>query len=255
MSNALIQISGLSQDAMEIFILVFARVGGAVALIPIFGEQAVPVRVRLVLAIVMTGIVFPAAAPYFIPALPVGPLFFFSIVTQALTGLAIGFMLRLFVFALQIAASIAAQSISLSQLFGGATTEPMPAYGQFLVSAALALAVSLGMHVQFARLLISTYAFASPAAGSMLDFTAWGVAGISRSMRLAFSLAAPFVIVSLIYNLALGVINKAMPQLMVTLIGAPAIAFGGLVLLAVFAPFILQAWIAAMSYFIISPLG
>ncbi|MFC3118840.1 flagellar biosynthetic protein FliR [Jhaorihella thermophila] len=39
--------------------------------------------------------------------------------------------------------------------------------------------------------------------------------------RLPFSLSAPFVIASLLYNLTLGAINRAMPQLMVTLVGAP----------------------------------
>ena len=49
---------------------------------------------------------------------------------------------------------------------------------------------------------------------------------MAASFALALSLAAPFVIASLLYNVALGVINKAMPQLMVAFVGAPAITCG-----------------------------
>ena len=52
-----------------------------------------------------------------------------------------------------------------------------------------------------------------------------------------------FVIAALIYNVALGVINRAMPQLMVAMIGAPALTAGGLILLMLAAPAILSAWV------------
>ena len=39
----------------------------------------------------------------------------------------------------------------------------------------------------------------------------WGISRVSASFALAFSLSAPFLIASLLYNVALGVINKAMP--------------------------------------------
>ena len=64
---------------------------------------------------------------------------------------------------------------------------------------------------------------------------------------LAFMLAAPFVIASLIYNLALGAINRAMPALMVSMIGAPALTLGALALMAVATPVILAAWLDAFS--------
>ena len=56
---------------------------------------------------------------------------------------------------------------------------------------------------------------------------------MGRTFALAFSLAAPFVTAALLYNIALGVINRAMPQLSVTFIGAPALTAGGLLLILV----------------------
>jgi flagellar biosynthetic protein FliR len=84
---------------------------------------------------------------------------------------------------------------------------------------------------------------------------AWGVAQVGRSFALAFSISAPFVIASLLYNLALGVMNRAMPQLMLTLVGAPALALGSLALAAVALPLGLASWLDAFHQFLEAPVG
>jgi flagellar biosynthetic protein FliR len=85
------------------------------------------------------------------------------------------------------------------------------------------------------------------------DLADWGVGHVSASFSLAFSLSAPFLIASLLYNVALGVINKAMPQLMVAFVGAPAITWGGLALLMLSAPSILAAWATAFEATLANP--
>ncbi len=72
---------------------------------------------------------------------------------------------------------------------------------------------------------------------------------------MAFTLAAPFILAALLYNLALGAINRAMPSLMVTFIGAPALTLGGLVLLALATPFLLQIWRDMVSLRLLNPFG
>lgn len=234
--------------------LVFLRVSALVSMLPAFGEQSVPVRVKLILAIAFTTIVAPAA-PFL--ALPEGPLAFggFALPEIAI-GLALGIAIKLFVLALQTAGSIAAQATSLSQLLGGAAAEPLPAMGYVMVVAALALAVMFGLHIRAAELLILSYEMFP--AGIFPDgrlLSSWGVSRVSHAFSLAFMLAAPFVIASLIYNLALGVINRAMPQLMVAFVGAPLITFGGLFLLLVSTPYMLTVWIEALGTFFQNPGG
>jgi len=81
----------------------------------------------------------------------------------------------------------------------------------------------------------------------------WGISRVSASFALAFSLSAPFLIASLLYNVALGVINKAMPQLMVAFVGAPAITWGGVGLLMLVTPAILTSWSAAFDATLANP--
>mgnify|MGYP002777884159 CR=1 FL=1 len=234
--------------------LVLLRVGGAVALLPAFGEQSVPARVRLALALAFGAVVLPAVGPS-LPPFPGVARAVPALLGEAGVGLLLGLGLRLFVLALQMAGSIAAQATSLSQLFGaGPGGEPSPAMAHLLVLGGLALAGLLGLHVQVAAYLIGSYALLPAGAGLdpglALDAT---LGEVGRATGLAFSLAAPFVAASLLYNVTLGVINRAMPQLMVTFIGAPALTAGGLLLLLVAAPVLLQLWSGELGVFLRRP--
>lgn len=232
---------------------VFLRVGAVTSLLPAFGEQSVPIRVKLGLAISLSVIVAPALPERFefFDSLQSGLAF---TIAEISVGLMLGLGLRIFVMVLQIAGSIAAQATSLSQLLGSAGTEPLPAIGHLLTIAGLALAVTMDLHVRAAMFLVTSYEIFAP--NNFLDpsqTATWGLAQITRGFSLAFQLAAPFVIASILYNLTLGVINRAMPQLMVAFVGAPVITAGGLILLFLVSPLMLTEWLDALHAFFENP--
>ena len=200
----------LTQAGLAGFVLVFVRVSGVVALLPGFGEQMTPVRVRLGAAVAFAMIVWPMIAPGLDAPDPARP-FLAMLLVEAAIGLMLGLAIRLLVIALQLAG--------------------------------ITLAVASGLHVKAAIAMARSYEILPmglpiPAA----DVAAWGTARVARAFALGFSLAAPFVIAGFAYNLALGAINRAMPQLMVAFIGAPAITAGGLLLLLLASPVLLHFW-------------
>jgi len=255
--NGAAALIALGQEALWLHVLVFLRVGPVMSLFPGFGERSVPARVKLVLALVFTVAITPAAAArleHLAAALPGS--FFWLALTETAAGLVLGIGVRLFLLGLQTAGAIAAQATSLSQILGNAGVTPLPAIGQLLVVAGLALAMMMGLHVRVAEMLILSYG--PLPAGQLPDpasVSEWGTAQVAGAFALAFSLAAPFVLVSVLYNLTLGIINRAMPQLMVVFVGAPVITAAGLVLLALLAPVMLSAWMAALQGFVIAPFG
>jgi flagellar biosynthetic protein FliR len=257
MIEALLPLLPVSQAYLWTGFAVFIRIGAIMAVLPAFGDQPVPIRVRLVLGLMFTMIVAPAVSaditdlPQAIPAAAM------LLAPEVVIGLFFGLFLRFFILVLQIAGSIAAQATSLSQIFGGtAGVDPQPAIGHMLVVAGTALAALSGLHVQAAAYMIHSYLLAP--FGAALDpriVAQTGVAQIARTFSLGFSLAAPFLIASLIYNVVLGVINRAMPQLMVSFVGAPALTAGGLLLLLLAAPLMLGVWIEAFLDFMHNPFG
>ncbi|MEM7722204.1 MAG: flagellar biosynthetic protein FliR [Pseudomonadota bacterium] len=247
--------SDMAQVWLAVSVAVFLRVGGCFLVLPGLGDTMIPMRVRLGAALAFTFILTPALIAD-MPPMPgaVPPMWFF--LTEALSGLIIGIALRLVVHALQIAGSIAAQATSLSQIMGGASPDPQPAIGAVLMLSGVTLAVMAGLHVHLAEAFLRSYDLLPigrlPAPH---DIGGWGVSQVASAFGLAMSLAAPFLIASLLYNVALGVINKAMPQLMVAFVGAPAITWGGLILLFLTAPFLLPVWLAAFEDALLMPLG
>jgi flagellar biosynthesis protein FliR len=231
---------------------VFLRVGAVMLLLPAFGEGVVPLRVKLAIAIAFTLVTAPVVLESLPQTNPFPPRLF---ATEVIAGLLLGFGLRLFIFALQIAGAIAAQATTLSQMFGGIGPEPQPIISNVLIVAALAAAVAAGLHVRVAEMLILSYS-ALPAGQfpTPSDITRLGVDQIARTFSLGFSLAAPFVIASVLYNVALGFINRAMPQLAVSFIGAPALTLGALALLAIVTPGLLAVWLALLNAHVANPL-
>jgi len=256
MTNLMAELIGLGQTGLAVGFDVFLRVGAAMAVLPAFGERSVPPRIRLGLAVAFTIIVTPAVAPSIAPLVATQKALLRVLFSEVIVGLALGLTLRLFVLTLQIAGSIAAQSTSLSQIFGTAALEPLPAIGHVMVISGLALAVMSGLHVRVVEVLIGSYAMFTPGVFPSASIIAdWGLARVAYAFSLAFTLAAPFVIASFIYNLALGVINKAMPQLMVAFVGAPAITAGGLILMFLSLPILLGFWMAGFEAFLANPYG
>ena len=255
MFEVLAPLANLSEAAIYTIALVFTRVAAVSALLPGFGEQSVPMRVRLLIAVGFTLICWPLVYPQ-LTNLPTKPIHLISLIAiEALIGTAIALIIRFLVLALQLAGSMAAQATSLSQIMGaGATPDPLPAIGNILVIAGLALALVADLHIKAIQAIAGSYIVLPVGlvpAGP--DFSEWGLSHAARAFSLAFSLAAPFVVASFAYNLMLGFINRAMPQLMVAFIGAPAITAGGILILAMAGPVILAVWLEHLNTVLANP--
>lgn len=241
--------SGMAEPLIWQAALVFVRVGAMVGLLPALGEQMVPLRIKLAAAVCLTMVVLPTLPSFQEATLS-------ALLAEAVCGLILGFGLRLLVLGLQMAGTIAAQSTSLSQMFAGTGPDPQPVIGNLLVLAGIAIFVSMDGLSRSAELIILSYDL-MPAGELPLasDAAEWDLARISAVFALAFTLAAPFVLAALLYNLALGAINRAMPQLMVSLVGAPALALGGIALMVITAPILLAVWRDAVDAALSQPLG
>lgn len=254
MTALLAQLLDLSQIYLATAVAVFLRVGACFLVLPGLGDQMIPIRIRLGAALAITVFLAPAMMPTLGSSDIIPP--FRAFFSEAIAGLILGLALRFLVHALQIAGTIAAQSTSLSQIMGGASPDPLPAMGAILMLGGVTLAVISGLHIHLMETFLRSYTLLPfGELPSPRDLGGWGVSQVGAAFGLAMSLAAPFLIASLLYNVALGVINKAMPQLMVAFVGAPAITAGGLILLAVAAPYLLSAWLSALNGFLANPFG
>ena len=77
--------------------------------------------------------------------------------------------------------------------------------------------------------------------------TRWATTRMAETFAIGVTLAAPFVAIGFAYNLALGALNRAMPQLLVALVGVPALVWVGIVVLALVLPTLMETWLGYLD--------
>src|SRR6266508_2217764 len=95
------------------FMLVFARIGTMVMLLPGLGELSVPARVRLTVALVLAAVLLPLhRSAYAIDLRTFGPVVA-MLAQEVFVGAVLGLTVRLMISALQVAGSVIAQQLGL----------------------------------------------------------------------------------------------------------------------------------------------
>lgn len=231
-------------DSLFAIMAVFTRMSVFIFLVPTLGERTISTRVRLGLALLLTFLMLPV-----VMTSPV-PITQFSdatalIAKEAVFGFFFGFALRMMIMGLQVVGNIVSQAMSISQPLGeGIATEPNTTLSNFLMLAGVTLLITLNFHIEAFAMLIKTYNVFP--LGSSPDFNNFAYELTHKAVglfRWSLSLAFPFILLNFIYNLLLGFVNRAMPQLLVSFVGMPAILGIGLLLLAISATTILTLWL------------
>ena len=257
MEQALAAIFQTTAEGVWIMAAVFARIGAAFYMVPGLGERGISQRVRLAAALGVAAMLTPMVAPLVEERPRTTTDLVLVIAAEASVGLIIGFAFRLLVFALQTAGFVAAQSISVAQMFGaGVAPEPEPTIATFLSMGGIALMLMAGLHIHLFIALVELYAvfpFGKFPIGA--DLAEWGMDQTGKSFALGVSLAAPFVAIGFAYNIALGALNKAMPQLLVALVGVPFLVWVGMLVLYHVLPSLFDAWTGPMRRLMLDPLG
>jgi flagellar biosynthetic protein FliR len=224
----------------------FARLSIFFMLVPVFGERAVPARIRIGVAMLAAFLLYPVLQDDMAAIRDAGVVRLLA--TEALTGFVFGFALRLAVHALQILGMVVSQTLSLSQPLGeGIASEPNTTISTMMMMAGVTLLVSMNLHVAMIGVLADS--FQSVPLGTALELQAsatWLTDITVGLLRLCLSLALPFVVLNFAYNLILGFLNRAMPQLMVSFVGLPGMTMAGLFLLVICASAMLMAWADAV---------
>ncbi|MCP1336811.1 flagellar biosynthetic protein FliR [Futiania mangrovi] len=239
----------LDLDLLWPALAAFVRIGAMMALMPGFGGGRVPMRIALGLALLLTLAVMPSAGPVEPPAS--GTDLVSLVVPEAIAGLMLGTLVRAMLFALQIAGAAIAQSIGIAHIFGGVAEGGEAPVGSLVTLAGLTAFYVSGLHIAAIAALADSYRYLPAGTLAPAGDSAWAVveAG-AQALTLGLRIAAPLLVAGFLYNLALGAMNRAMPQLMVVFVGAPALALGGLALLLVALPVGLRAWLDAAPGFL-----
>ncbi|MBU4433386.1 MAG: flagellar type III secretion system protein FliR [Alphaproteobacteria bacterium] len=225
--------------------LVFARVGAMVMLMPGIGDNAVPPRIRLSFALLMAMLLAPLVQKT-VGGIPttVGGLWG-QVIHEILIGLMIGSVLKLFFTALSTAGEIVSMQTTLS--FAQSTNPSMgqssTAVSTFLSMLGLTLIMATDMHHLFIGAIVKSYdIFPFTRAVPIHDAATLAVQTVADSFSLGVQLAAPVIVFSLVFNLAVGLVGRVMPSFQIFFVASPLSVILGLSLLALSLGGIAMVW-------------
>ncbi len=217
------------------FLLVFSRLAAMAMLFPALGETAIPQRVRLVMALSISFLIYSLVRAS-LPAMPLSPYELgLLIITEILIGLLIGSSIRLLMTALHTAGTLIAMQtgLAMAQAFDPAQGAQSALMSTFLTLMAVVLIFITDLHYMMISAMYDSYSlFPVGGAIQLNDFSNLVVDTVSSAFLLGVQIASPFLVYGLIFNVGLGIIARLMPQLQVFFIAMPLNIAAGFIILA-----------------------
>jgi len=212
--------------------LSFTRIAALLIAAPMFGARAIPLRVRMAFALVLSLMVLPLLPP----APPLELISFpmlLAVGREILIGAMAGFILQMVFAALAMAGEVIALGMGLgfASLVDPDKGVQVPVVGQLLVIFATLLFLAMDGHLALMRFMVLSFE-GVPLGGSIRfeDFAAiasWGSVMFGHAVMIAL----PAVGALLLANLAMGVVTRAAPQLNIFAVGFPMTLMLGFVML------------------------
>ena len=248
--------NGPASQAILAAFVVFSRIGACLMLMPGFSSPRIPMQIRLFVAIALslalTPLVYDTLVPLIGGGAPVTLLWL--IVSELLIGAMIGLLGRFFFVALETLASAIAMSIGLTSNLGAPVNEdePLPAIASLLTLGATVLLFVTDQHLEIFRALAASYT-GLPAGGGLSSRFALvqltDAAG--RTFMLALRISSPFLIFSVVLNIATGLINRLVPTVQMFFLATPFLLLGGLMLLYFTIKPMLLLFMTGFSHFLV----
>lgn len=217
------------------YLLVFARVGAMLGLMPGFSDESAPVRMRLGLGLFMAAIIYPVVFLH-LPPTPKNPTALgVQLAHEIVLGLLIGGASRLLLQALHIAGSVIANQIGIAAatLFDPSAGGQATVVTRFMSILGLVMIFSSGLDRMLIAGVAHSYILFSPGAPLMGgDFAALTTNVVADTFALGIQLSAPFIIFGLIFNTGLGLMSRLVPTLQVFFVAQPLSLILGFALLA-----------------------
>mgnify|MGYP006421532567 CR=1 FL=1 len=199
---------------------------------PFFSLRAVSVRIRILLAAVLTWMIYPLIDwPSIDPISAIG---LREVFTQVFIGILMGLILQV----VNAALVVGGQAISASMGLGMANmVDPnmgnVPVISQFLIICSTLIFLGLGGHVLVITLLLETFNLLP--IGEMINIQPLIALVIEWSSMIflgAVLIGLPIMVSLLFINIGLGVITRAAPALNIFAVGFPAMILAGIILLS-----------------------
>ncbi|MEJ2170121.1 MAG: flagellar biosynthetic protein FliR [Desulfobacterales bacterium] len=231
----------ISLPQLQLYFLVFLRIGAILMSIPVFESNTMPHLFRLALAFAASLILFPMLK---LNPMPVaGSIFTFGIgaAREILLGVTIGFSVKFIFAGVQLAGQLAGyqMGLAIAEVLDPADSQQIPLLGQFNNLVALLIFLSINAHYWFIKALALSYRIVPPLSahfgGSLME----QLIRLGGNMFvIAIQVGAPVIAVLLVTSTAFGLVARTVPQLNVFIVAMPLKIGVGLIFIGFSLPYL-----------------
>jgi flagellar biosynthetic protein FliR len=206
------------------FLIVFVRFGTAMMIMPGIGDSFVSAQIRLLIAVSISFCLFPVLMLNLPTPLPGTFALFFLLVSEFIIGLFFGTIARIFMTALDTAGMVISiqSGLGSAQIFNPSLAAQGSLIGALMSMTGVLLLFVTNLHHLLILGLYESYEFFPvgelPDVGSMAEMMALAVAA---SFAVGVKIAAPFIVITTMINVGMGVLSRLMPQMQVFMTALP----------------------------------
>ncbi len=224
----------VAADALVTMLMATVRLSAFFLLAPPFSSKAIPVRVKVGLAVGLALAVLPALKGQAAPALELFPLIGATLY-QVVVGAAMGYVVLAAFSVIQAAGELLdlASGFTLASLYDPLSNVSSSLFGRIHQLLAVTLLFAAGGHLFLVRGLLATFSVVPLHPMSLGDLARLVTDDVARFLGGALQIAAPVLVVLFISEVALGLVSRAVPSLNIFAISFPvkivlAITFSGM---------------------------
>jgi flagellar biosynthetic protein FliR len=218
----------LDPRAWPVAVMMFLRIVSVLFFMPIFGDSTIPGRVRLLFALTLSLCIWPVveanirSTQGFIQWSPL--MLGLATLREVFFGYAVGFAAKLLIFAASIAANIVGVNMGFqtATLFTPQSGTQESAFTSLKIWLVTIILLTLNIHHLFIQGLVesfSTVPLATSVNGRELINVVMQT--VTSSFDIGLRIAGPLLVVQTTTTIALGLLNRALPQLNAFVISFP----------------------------------
>jgi flagellar biosynthetic protein FliR len=224
------------------FALVLMRISAFIVSWPVFSVYSVPHHLKILLAVLIAMVLFPVINRSGLSGQALNQDLVFLVMKEVFIGLILGFITRLFFFAVSVGGNLVSTSMGLAngQMFNPALGNSSTTVEQFHVTLATLLFLALNGHHFFLTGLAQSFE-ALPLSFSGIEIATSTIAKdsglILQSVTVAgIKIAAPVMVAIFFMNVVMGIVGRAVPQINVLVTSLPVNILAGVLVMIVAIP-------------------
>lgn len=215
---------GIDQRAVEILILVFARISMVIAVIPVFGSANVPITVKVGLSAFLSIIVYSFSEPSGIPEVLSVIDLLGLILKEGIIGLLFGFITGLLFYAIQFSGHFISfqMGFAIVQIIDPQSQERVPIIGQFYFIMAILLFLIINGHHLILSGLVESFRIVPIGTGILSgELIALLTKLTGNVFVLALKIASPIMVTLFLTDIMMGIIARTVPQMNIFFVSLP----------------------------------